>query len=459
MSEERNSAADRHPSHTHAKSKNLNGSADQGGEVAKPPATIQEAILTLLWPLRKRPLGFISLMISIITLGLYMVMPKDIVENAFDSFYAEARRMFAQKTTLIVNVPDNLWSLRMSVADFESEVQKRTGIIDVSFISPSGYRNIEAMAVLSTTSSVIQDGVKLSVDLKSGDDRPLGSASEIMPLELVDDAGRFFFDSVLRNLDVSWTTFASQRSPHRDNPIAFALLQASQVNSVKDIDAIVLLNKALKVEPNFSTAHWVLGTKFMRVGKSDDAQLEFETARRIDPDVPDFEYTDPTEAIRRILEKSHWDEIEKGVSFLKVDQPDYGVVILAWRLNIERFSFKIVARETETGEDLNWLKTQPGVVLAFNAGRFEKDPDARLRASGLLIINGKTENDPWKEQSGGALEFTDTGRAIIIPARELISSKVRAQYAVQGKPIMIEPGGKWAMVTNDHYKQNRTAVC
>jgi hypothetical protein len=23
---------------------------------------------------------------------------------------------------------------------------------------------------------------------------------------------------------------------------------------------------------------------------------------------------------------------------------------------------------------------------------------------------------------------------------------------------MVEPGGKWAMVTNDHYKQNRTAV-
>jgi exopolysaccharide biosynthesis protein len=180
---------------------------------------------------------------------------------------------------------------------------------------------------------------------------------------------------------------------------------------------------------------------------------------KIDPEVPRIWDIDPTEAISRTLQNAIWKEIEPGLWDLSVVQSDYDVGLWAWRFDLSRFAFKVVEQDNEVGNDVHWLRAQQGAVLAFNAGRFEKDSLGRLSASGLIVIAGALRSQPWPQQRGGVLAISSSGRLSILPSKAYPFSDLKAQYAIQATPIMIEPGGKWVMQTNDHDMQHRTAIC
>jgi len=436
-----------------------------GNENEPAPASFSQAILELLWPRRKSLLG-LALLIGIIAAGgLYMLVPESLRGPMLQGAYGKAAYYFLPRTTLAVVVPDNLGMLDMSVADFDGAIRARSGISDTVNVASGSSSEMRPKAILTSAVETVPQGVKVSVHLADGVKQPIGDITGVIPNEYVADAGKFFFDSLLRNLDVSWGTFSPYQSPHRDNPahrdnpIAFALLEAAQAGAIPDSAAVRLLNEAIKLEPDFATGYWALGNKLMRMGDSGGAAQAFDTARKLNPDVAEFGYSDPKEAIAESLGKTNWAEIDRGMSYLKVVQPEDGVIISAWRIDPSGFSIKVIKPENEYGSGLDWLRKQPGVVLAFNGGQFEKEPTGRLHASGLLIIDGIKVNNAWAEAAGGVLAVSNENRLRILPTRELSPSMVGVRYAVQANPVMIESGGKWAMRTNDHYKQNRTAAC
>ena len=68
------------------------------------------------------------------------------------------------------------------------------------------------------------------------------------------------------------------------------------------------------------------------------------------------------------------------------------------------------------------------MVLAFNAGFFEKDNVGRLSAGGLLAIEGVVRHQPWKEKRGGVLAISADGQMSVITQKDypfLVKSTLR----------------------------------
>lgn len=90
-----------------------------------------------------------------------------------------------------------------------------------------------------------------------------------------------------------------------------------------------------------------------------------------------------------------------------------------------------------------------GAQVAINGGRF----NGAFQPDGLLIIDGKTigrKRDDWI----GSLTIDDAGIASVTTKPNLL----KAKYAVQGFPTLIEPGGKMGIEDDDHQYYRRTVV-
>jgi uncharacterized protein YigE (DUF2233 family) len=119
---------------------------------------------------------------------------------------------------------------------------------------------------------------------------------------------------------------------------------------------------------------------------------------------------------------------------------------------------RLVNQDSEFGQTAAWFRSHTGAIFAINAGRFDRDAGQHLSAAGLLILNGARQSSPWPGNRGGVLAIWDD-KIRIIPTKDDGYAGLMAPFAVQATPVMIEPGGKWAMVTNDYDRQPRAAVC
>ena len=160
--------------------------------------------------------------------------------------------------------------------------------------------------------------------------------------------------------------------------------------------------------------------------------------------------------VREALAVLPWQVLEDGLE-LKEIVSQRGIRIRAFRISLKHFDLGIVLANNAMGERANEIGERSEAVLAVNGGFFgETETERKLYPVGYLRLEGKVHAAPW-QTSGGYLSI-NKDRVSIRPSIEGPGIE-GAGDAIQSKPLLIEPGGKWAMNTNQQKLRPRTIVC
>ncbi|MCB1385458.1 MAG: phosphodiester glycosidase family protein [Nitratireductor sp.] len=155
------------------------------------------------------------------------------------------------------------------------------------------------------------------------------------------------------------------------------------------------------------------------------------------------------------LQSESWRAIEAGLDVLEVSSA-LGTRLTALRLKDEAFRFAVLQADKAGGITARSGVEQSEAVLAVNGGFFAARSDGKLVPVGMLIDDGQARSQAWKD-SGGYLTIDDKGRADILLTAA--GPPDDAREAIQSRPVLIEPGGKWAMRTNTLDQERRTLFC
>ncbi len=160
-----------------------------------------------------------------------------------------------------------------------------------------------------------------------------------------------------------------------------------------------------------------------------------------------------TEA-RIAIEAAGWQEVEPGLLLLRASTG--GLAVTAFQIDQEKFAFGVAVQESPDGERVDALGPRGGALIAVNGGFFgEKSEGKGLYPVGLLRIDGKVRSPNWA-RSGGYILFGPDAIRIEPSSPE---APAKPGTILQSKPLMIEPGGKWAMNTNQALWRPRTLLC
>ena len=160
--------------------------------------------------------------------------------------------------------------------------------------------------------------------------------------------------------------------------------------------------------------------------------------------------------VREALAALPWQVLEDGLE-LKEIVSQRGIRIRAFRISLKHFDLGIVLANNAMGERANEIGERSEAVLAVNGGFFgETETERKLYPVGYLRLEGKVHAAPW-QTSGGYLSI-NKDRVSIRPSIEGPGIE-GAGDAIQSKPLLIEPGGKWAMNTNQGHLRPRSLLC
>ena len=146
--------------------------------------------------------------------------------------------------------------------------------------------------------------------------------------------------------------------------------------------------------------------------------------------------------------------IATGLSYLRTVSPE-GVELIALRISAAHFKARVELQNVNKGEMVAQMGTRAGALIAINGGFFSVNKKGDKVPVGLLAIQGKKLSTPWKT-NGGYLNLHE-GAITIIPTRN--NAIPKGEAVLQSKPMLIEPGGKWAMNTNGAIARKRTLIC
>lgn len=150
-----------------------------------------------------------------------------------------------------------------------------------------------------------------------------------------------------------------------------------------------------------------------------------------------------------------WQPIEPGLEVLTADA-GHGARVFAFRISPEKFRFEIAVQTQAGGERVGALGERNRAVLAVNGGFFgETESGGLLFPVGLLRVKGRNLGQVWP-QAGGFLALGDD-EVRIVPSRDGPPREPR--FLIQSKPMLIEPGGMWAMNSNSGPPRPRTLIC
>jgi exopolysaccharide biosynthesis protein len=152
---------------------------------------------------------------------------------------------------------------------------------------------------------------------------------------------------------------------------------------------------------------------------------------------------------------ARFEEMEPGLSVLSA-RSRLGTALVAFRIDQQRFRFAVAVQDDPDGERVDVFAQRSGAVLAVNGGFFgEKEFRKNLYPVGLLRIDGKDLSANWKTTGGYLLLHPD--RLEIAPS--VAKAPARPAMILQSKPLIIEPGGRWSMNTNQEIVRPRTILC
>jgi hypothetical protein len=160
-------------------------------------------------------------------------------------------------------------------------------------------------------------------------------------------------------------------------------------------------------------------------------------------------------AIRAALALAQWEELKPGLAVLSAAVSP-GPRITTFRVSPRNFRFAIASQDNPDGERVGAFAERGKAVVAVNGGFFgEKQYGRDLFPVGLLRIAGEERSVAWS-QSGGFLVIRRDGLAIR-PTRQ--GAPKAARDVLQSRPVILEPGGRWALNTNGGDWRSRTLVC
>ncbi|MCG6858321.1 MAG: phosphodiester glycosidase family protein [Salaquimonas sp.] len=160
-------------------------------------------------------------------------------------------------------------------------------------------------------------------------------------------------------------------------------------------------------------------------------------------------------AAHQALEAAQWEETEEGFEVMRA-RTGAGASLVALRIPPERFVFAIAVQTGDKGERVDAFGEREGALIAINGGFFGEDEESkRLFPVGLLRVGGKDFSPAWNLMGGVAV--IKDGRLSLRPSSAGVPEATG--NVLQSKPMLIEPGGKWAMNTNQGHLRPRSLLC
>lgn len=161
-----------------------------------------------------------------------------------------------------------------------------------------------------------------------------------------------------------------------------------------------------------------------------------------------------TSNLVRALDASQWQQLESGMQVIKATTED-GVVMTAFRISPQQYSFSVTLQDNKTGSRAKQIGESEGAVVVVNAGFFATTEESVLYSVGYLRLNGATLSKGWNS-AGGTVSFKDNELELKPTHEGLPEGKFDV---IQSKPMLIEPGGIWAMGSNSGSPKPRTIIC
>jgi len=161
-----------------------------------------------------------------------------------------------------------------------------------------------------------------------------------------------------------------------------------------------------------------------------------------------------TRDVVQALNQAGWQSKEEGLDLMQAITQS-GLVVTAYRISPERFSFEIVQQETQEGSRARAIGESVGAVITINGGFFAARESGNLYPVGYLRKNGKVHSKGWHD-AGGLIEFRKDGPTLS-PTHQGIGEG--AFDVLQTKPMILEPGAKWAMGSNRGIEKPRSLFC
>lgn len=127
------------------------------------------------------------------------------------------------------------------------------------------------------------------------------------------------------------------------------------------------------------------------------------------------------------------------------------VICRAAVLPRQSFAARVVEQKTRDNAEfaVQDIARRTGATVAINGGRF----NGAFAPDGLLIVDGQTIGHKRADWIG-YVTIDDAGNASVTDKPDLAS----ARYALQGDPLIIEPGGKMGMIREDNQRFRRSII-
>lgn len=162
-----------------------------------------------------------------------------------------------------------------------------------------------------------------------------------------------------------------------------------------------------------------------------------------------------TADMAQALAGEQWSQLAPGLDFIRADSKS-GTRVTAFEVSANDFSIRIAVQADPDGERVDAFGGRDDALLAINGGFFgEKEPGKGLYPVGLLRAGERNLSAAWTKAGGylaisaDGFDLRPTGAGVPDGFEQLL----------QSKPMLIEPGGKWAMNTNSQLQRWRSLLC
>ncbi|MEO0327497.1 MAG: phosphodiester glycosidase family protein [Pseudomonadota bacterium] len=155
------------------------------------------------------------------------------------------------------------------------------------------------------------------------------------------------------------------------------------------------------------------------------------------------------------FEQVRWREIAEGFAVLRIITSS-GLVATAYRFLPEKFSIELALQSNSSGSRARDIGEREGAIFAINAGFFAKAENGNLYSIGYLRKDGNVLSKGW-QSAGGVINFKAGNSISLSPSHAGIPKN--SGDALQSRPMLIEPGGRWAMSRNLADRENRSILC